>query len=158
MFQIHDKDGNAVDINILDKEACDLWGTEIDNKHKGKYASPSDIPEVKAQYFAPEYKGRYSGELSYWIERQNWFDWIGWKIAQGNTSWEALKEEVLEPYRKHGEEMMEYIKTEPRIWGFIELIALWESKGYIPVSMDGDYNILSKNGIRTATLEETTNI
>lgn len=146
-FQIHDASGQAISINNLDKEACELWGTEV---HKKDYASPSDIPEIKARYFTEhnpeEHRKPLLDECKFWMERQNWFDWIGWKIAQGNTSWEGLREEILTPYRKHGEGMMEYIKTDPRIWGFIDLINLWEHKGYTPVQLNSDYHIISKNG------------
>lgn len=36
-FEIHDKDGNAIILNELDRQACDLWGTQIDNSRKGQW-------------------------------------------------------------------------------------------------------------------------
>lgn len=156
MFQIHDKDGKAININTLDQEACDLWDTQVDNKPKGSYASPYDKPEVKEKYMRGDHKfNGIGGEVAFWAQRENWFDTIGWKIAQGKTSWKGLRDEFLEIYRKYNIPE-EDLKKDARIWGFVELIDLWESKGYIPVSMDGDYNILSKNGIRTALPEDAT--
>jgi len=153
-FQIHDKDGKAIVINDLDHEACDLWGTKIDNEPRGSYASPYDKPGVYDAYMRGEYK--YSGivgEVAFYASRANWFDYIGWKIAQGNTTWKGLKDALLEVYRKY-EIPDEEVKKDPRIWGFIELIDHWESKGYVPVCLSGDDRILSKGGVKTQTEEE----
>lgn len=155
MFQILDKDGKAIDINALDQEACILWGTKLDKK---SYASPYDKSGVYDKYMSGEYTYgsiKVGGETSFYAARENWFDQIGWRIAQGNTAWTGLKDDLLEVYKKY-DIPEEDIKADPRVWGFIELIDLWESKGYVAVSMDGDYNILSKNGIGTATPEEPT--
>lgn len=151
-FQIHDSNGKAIAINVLDEEACKLWGTEV---HKKNYASPYDKPEIKNIYFQDVQGQRMLNEFTFWSQRQDWFNSIAWKIAQGNTTWKGLRDDTLSIYLQNDIPMDE-IKAEPKVWGFIELIDMWESKGYIPVSMDGDYNILSKNGIHTATAEETT--
>lgn len=151
-FQIHDSNGKAIAINDLDAEACTLWGTQIDKK---SYASPYDKPEIKNIYFQDVQGQRMLNEFTFWSQRQDWFNSMAWKIAQGNTTWKGLREAHLAIYVQH-EIAIEELQIDARVWGFIELIEMWESKGYIPVSMDGDYNILSKNGIHTATAEETT--
>lgn len=156
MFEIHTREGKAVPINDLDKEACNLWGTPLDKK---SYASPYDEPEVHDKYMSGEYtygKSRMTGKVALYASRENWFDKIGWKIAYHTmTSWQELRDDVLAVYRKHNIPD-EDLKDDPRVWGWIQLIDLWESQGYVAVSLDGDYNVLAKGGIRTATQEETT--
>lgn len=150
-FEIHDKDGNAIILNELDRQACDLWGTQIDNSRKGQWASPYDA--VKDKYLSGEYtygERKMKGEVAFWASRQNWFDRIGWQIASGKTTWEELREDILSIYLEHCIPIEE-IQQDIRIWGFVQLIELWKSKGYVPVSLDGDYNLLSKGGVVTET-------
>lgn len=130
-FEIHNAQGHAILIEQLDKEACELWSTEV---HPKNYASPSDIPSVKAMYFIEkEGREKYLNEVKFWTERQNWFDWIGWKIHSGINTWEDLRKDIITPYEEKG--LLEAAKELPTIWGFIDLINLWESKGYTPVQV-----------------------
>lgn len=121
-FEIHDKEGKAMLIADLDAEACALWGKEV---HPKEYAYPQHKPEKFASY---------KEEFEFYTGKENWFDKIGWRIANHNLDWEELKAVILWPFLKH-EIPLEEIKSYPAIWGFIELIDLWESKGYTPVSI-----------------------
>lgn len=76
-FRIVDKEGNIVPINQLDTEAAEFWGRKV---HPTRYSSPK--PEGYDQMSELE---QLQHDLS-----ANWFDMIGWNIAnQGNhtTGW-----------------------------------------------------------------------
>lgn len=143
MFEIHDKNGNAVTLGDLDAQACFIWGKDVDPKH---YAYPQHKPEKFASY---------KESFQFAVASENWFDKIGWMIAKGETNWSKLKGAILKIYLDNDIPIEELTKY-PEIWGFILLINNWELKGYKAVSLDGDYNVLAKGGIRTATEAETT--
>ena len=115
-FQILDSNNSPISINLLDKEAAELWGMAVDAKY---YASPSDSDFV-----------------------ENWFDTIGSEIHnpeawnQSSNKWDCVKiglytisfkfgallpeEEFLKKYRS----MVKYYKP------FFDLIDHWAAKGY----------------------------
>ena len=65
-FEIHTKEGEAIPINMLDKEAAAFWGKEV---HPKNYANPVKIdPDMKSI-------DRIRAEMS-----SNWFDTIGYQI------------------------------------------------------------------------------
>ncbi len=116
-FQILDKNNNPIAINELDKEACELWNKAVDTK---QYA----YPEVKPEKFES-----YKDSFNFYCGLTNWFDKIGWKIAQGRESWNTIKEEILEPFKEFSkDEIDNYLP----VAGYINLINHWESKGYTP--------------------------
>lgn len=160
-FQIHDADGKAIPINLLDAEAAAFWGKEV---HKKDYANPSE----------PRKEGE--SELDY-LRRSmtsNWFDVIGWCIgSQKNytSGWRNVVHNMIADslgdafVSGKGDEPipMEYIHTcvelresgqqvkawhltdklETSVYGtmlfykpFIELINHWQSKGYKPVKIN----------------------
>lgn len=129
-FQIHTDAGIPVSIEHLDEMACELWGVPI---HPKNYASPMIKPE-----------GATHSELArFYASQENWFDKIGWRIAQGNTTWQGLKDEILEPFTREG--LLDEAMAHPGIGGFIRLIDLWQSKGYLPVQLT-DNEIISMDG------------
>lgn len=68
-FQILDKEGKPIPIKDLDKQACDFWQQEV---HTKWYAHPQKRREDE-------------DEFSYISRQGNWFDIVGWNIAnQGN--------------------------------------------------------------------------
>lgn len=139
-FQILDKDGNAIPINTLDKEAADFWNKELDPKY---YADPS------------------KKDTDRWLGA-NWFDTIGWYIAnQGNytTGWaNVVSSLVAEPlgqclFKKQEDNTVKVAKfvdckdgelhlescVEKSLFlslcffqPFIDLINHWAGKGYTP--------------------------
>lgn len=133
MFQIHTAEGSALNMGFLDQMAAGLWGKEV---HPEDYAYPKHMPE-KFESSAEE--------MEFFAYNENWYDKIGYRISQGNTTWAGLKEEILKPFRDN-DISDEELEAYPGIWGFVKLIDLWESKGYIPASLAGDYTLLSKGG------------
>lgn len=154
-FQILDKEGVALTISQLDEEAAKFWGKEV---HSKNYANP--FPEVIPKddsiksHIEAEMHNAHNNSL-------NWFDIIGWNVAnQGNytTGWnnvidtmvtESLGRSILNDQC----ELPEFIQTgnewhlpeqvEIRVYTilkyfkpFVDLIKHWESKGYVPVSIE----------------------
>lgn len=119
-FQIKNKDGEGVLLNTLDKEAAELWGKEVDDDG---YAFPGDN-----------------------VIGLSWFDFIGWKISHPGDwtkGWDNVKNDLWisalsgTMYNKSRAEVAEkalnafdYLKP------YIDLIDLWESKGYTPHKVD----------------------
>lgn len=77
-FQIRTKEGEALSISELDKEAAAFWGKEV---HHKRYADPGEEPDPS--------------DIRACMNRaNNWFDAIGWYIAESkeiaypeNMSW-----------------------------------------------------------------------
>jgi len=70
-FQILDKENNPVQLNELDKIAAEFWGKEVQKK---SYASPYKKRKDESNF-----------EFSFRESAGNWFDVLGWAIAnQGN--------------------------------------------------------------------------
>lgn len=158
-FQIKNKEGKAIAINELDKEAAEFWGKEV---HKKNYANPvkdtDDMSEIE----------RIRAEMS-----SNWFDIIGWCIhSQGNacSGWPNVVATMIaehigmkfidtsEGYQDRPIVLPQFVpskylnaegeerpavhlpdKLEQGIYGlymfyepFIDLINHWQAKGYTP--------------------------
>ena len=59
-FQIKTKEGDSLELRLLDQEAANFWGVEVDPKY---YASPVK-KLVKPESFANEEEKRNGGERS----------------------------------------------------------------------------------------------
>lgn len=139
-FQILDKEGNAIPLSQLDKEAAEFWNKKY---HKKWYANPS--PEG----------------TSVFEEVGNWYDIIGWAIANKRgsvSSWYNVvvyliaiplglrfinkNEDFIEliKFEKSGEKSLSLPEeVEINIYccleyyrPYIELIKHWMLKGYKP--------------------------
>lgn len=121
-FQIRQSLDSPVPISIseLDKEAAELWGKAV---HPKDYA----YPDLK-----PEKFDSIKEELNFYFGITNWFDMIGWHIHSGLNSWDAIRDKILEYF---GNVPEEELKAYRPIWGYVELVNLWQSKGYIPVTL-----------------------
>jgi hypothetical protein len=89
-FQIKDKEGNPISINVLDEEAAEFWGRPVDPKH---YVSPikefTNPDNLEGDALA---KAEFKHELDE-LRKTNWFDKIGWAIhTQDNyySGWRNL--------------------------------------------------------------------
>lgn len=122
-FQIKDKEGDAIAINILDKEVCEFWGIDVHKKH----------------YAVPVKRG------------SNWFDAIGHMIHSPLTvapyygGWKEVKKNLI---LMHLESSMlkddgtiqegDWVKgmfehtVNDHMKPFLTLIDHWEGKGYTP--------------------------
>lgn len=126
-FQVLDEKGNPVTLESLDKDACDLWDCPYHSKY---YASP---------------------DLAY----ENWFDCIGWAIAnpKNNTEVKDWLDVISKLLNIFDAENLIVINTEENILvlrptseeeprrvngvikylsPYIDLINVWKYKGYIP--------------------------
>lgn len=114
-FMIKDKDGNAIVINELDREACEFWNKTLDSRD---YATPK-------------------GSMS------NWFDVIGYRIhSPGNYTkgWNNVKNDLLVGCMAGKYEYLyDADAFEQRLLGirlylapYYKLIDHWEAKGYTP--------------------------
>lgn len=115
-FQILDNQGNAIDINQLDKEVCELMGVE---QHKKWYCT----------------LGKREDHPSRWeflLRTSNWYDTIGWMIAEGKSF-----EDILAYY---ADVMKDFIGKEDETGNILTLETIypyhtlvlntWISKGY----------------------------
>ena len=158
-FQILNKDGKALTMAELDKEAAEFWGKEAHPKH---YANP--FPDKVASEDAPlsekiriEHENARNNGL-------NWFDIIGWNIAnQGNytTGWrnvvhtmvvENLGECLVNLNKDAPIELAEFVGDKELHLGdsweiklfcalnyykpFVNLINHWAAKGYTPIKIE----------------------
>ena len=155
-FEILNKDGKALTMAELDKEAAEFWGKEVHPKH---YANP--FPDKKISKDAS-----YSEAIR--IEHENarnnfsnWFDIIGWNIAnQGNytSGWQNVvhsmvtenlgeclvrlnKDKPIELAKFVGEHLESSIEIElyhtlNYYRPFVDLINHWAAKGYTPVKIE----------------------
>ena len=158
-FQILDKDANALTMAELDTEAAEFWGKEV---HPTLYANT--FPDKKISKDTP-----YSEAVR--IERENamnnvsnWFDVIGWNIANQGTytyGWHNVVHTMVT--EKLGECLVSLRENEPikiaefvgdteihleSSWEealystlnyykpFIDLINHWMAKGYMPVKVE----------------------
>jgi hypothetical protein len=128
-FQISNKEGEALKLNVLDQEAATLWGVELRER---SYASP----------YKPD--GTFKTESL--ITSTNWFDNIGYIIHKLKTSdWEAVRADYLEVYLdglKKYEGKPDYEQAKEAFLGghvkaMCDLIDLWKSKGYQPEYVNG---------------------
>ena len=92
-FQILNKDGKALTMAELDKDAAEFWGKEVHPKH---YANPfpDKVADERAS-FAERMKIENENALN---NVSNWFDIIGWSVAnQGNytTGWQNVVHTML---------------------------------------------------------------
>jgi hypothetical protein len=141
MFQILDASGEAVTVRELDEQAARLWGKPV---HDRQYANPS-AP------FAPE-DGLEGVELARarWRhvqqEYQNWFDCIGFAIANNDVKfygeWETVKVMIWrvqadalilgEASEVQESALGSYFYLEP----YMKLIDHWKSLGYKPKKIE----------------------
>ena len=84
-FQILDANSNPIPMNIIDKEICAIWNKDVDPR---SYANPAVQREgEKYTHFVLRSMGT------------NWFDVIGWSIAnQSNytSGWHNVALKILE--------------------------------------------------------------
>ena len=158
-FQILDKDANALTMGELDKEAAEFWGKEVHPKH---YANP--FPEKRASEDASlseKMRIKYENAMN---NSSNWFDVIGWNIANQGTytyGWHNVVYTMVT--EKLGECLVSLRENEPikiaefvgdteihleSSWEealystlnyykpFIDLINHWMAKGYMPVKVE----------------------
>lgn len=158
-FQILNKDGKALTIAKLDKEAAEFWGKEVHPKH---YANPfPDKVADEGASFAERMKIERENALN---NSSNWFDIIGWNIAnQGNytSGWqnvvhtmvaESLGECLVNLNKDKPIKLAEFVgdkelhledSWEIKLFHtlnyykpFVDLINHWMAKGYIPVKVE----------------------
>ena len=158
-FKILDKNGKALTMGELDKEAAEFWGKEVHPKH---YANPfpnkvaSENATISEKIKIEHENARNNGS--------NWFDIIGWNIAnQGNctTGWQnvvhtmvvqSLGDCLVSLRRDKPIELAEFVgdteihlgnSWEEELYStlsyykpFVDLINHWMAKGYIPVKVE----------------------
>lgn len=120
-FQILDKEGNAIPIGTLDREVCKIIGVDVDPKHYCKLGRRDDYPEG------------FKGEFDYQSNTYNWYDTIGWMIADANLT----LQDILQYY---ADNMKDYIGKQDENGNTITLETIypyhtkvlntWISKGY----------------------------
>lgn len=158
-FQILDKDAKALTMAELDKEAAEFWGKEVHPKH---YANP--FPDKKASKDA-SYSEKVNIEReNAWNNNFNWFDIIGWNIANQGTytyGWQNVvhtmvtqtlggclvrlnKDEPIKLAEFVGDNEIHLESSwEEKLYSiinyykpFIDLINHWMAKGYMPVKVE----------------------
>lgn len=158
-FEILDKNAKALTMAELDKEAAEFWGKEVHPKH---YANP--FPEEKVSEDAPlseKMRIKYENARN---NACNWFDVIGWNIANQGTytyGWhnvvhtmvtENLGECLVSLRENEPIKIAEFVgdtevhlesSWEEKLYSiinyykpFIDLINHWMAKGYMPVKVE----------------------
>lgn len=122
-FEIHDKDGKAININDLDREVCEIVGNEYDNKHYCLLGRRED----------------HDSDFHFFSRTYNWFDTIGWMIASEGKTFEQIIEYYTEPMKEFLGQVAEdgTIVTIDYIYPYhMKLLRTWIAKGYQPKSVD----------------------
>lgn len=152
-FSILDKDGKAIAMGILDRDACKLWEKDV---HEKRYAypykrrpTPNNMSLKEAIKFEAEEDMRETMSTS-------WYDMIGFSIHQlsGEITWLdvihkmmgdmlvdaviSLKtvvslEDKLYSFNEEENCMREIRLVQHYIQPYINLINLWIAKGYKPL-------------------------
>lgn len=158
-FKILDKNGKALTMGKLDKEAAEFWGKEVHPKH---YTNP--FPDKVASEDAPLSEKIRIESKNALNNASNWFDVIGWNIAnQGKYtfSWrnvahtmlaENLGECLINLYEDEQIKIAEFVgdkelhladNWEIKLFHtlnyykpFVDLINHWSAKGYVPVKIE----------------------
>ena len=158
-FKILDKNGKALTMGELDKEAAEFWGKEVHPKH---YANP--FPDKIADERASFAERMKIERENAWNNNFNWFDIIGWNIAnQGNYTYGWQNVVYTMVTQSLGECLVRLNKDEPinlaafvgdteihlessweeKLYSiinyykpFIDLINHWMAKGYMPVKVE----------------------
>ena len=158
-FKILDKNGKALTMGELDKEAAEFWGKEVHPKH---YANP--FPDKATDEGASLSKKIRIESENALNNASNWFDVIGWNIAnQGKYtfSWrnvahtmlaENLGECLINLYEDEQIKIAEFVggrelhladSWEIKLFHalnyykpFVDLINHWMAKGYTPVKVE----------------------
>jgi hypothetical protein len=120
-FQILDKDGNAIPINQLDREVCELQGKEYDPKWYCGFADPSKYEDLNCIDYI--YK-----EMS-----SNWHDTLGRLISNEGFSFEGMieyYEGVMKDYVGKKDENGVVLTIDMIYPRRIPLIRHWIEKGY----------------------------
>lgn len=157
-FKVLKADGQAITINDLDREACELWGKEFDDE---EYATPFKYepfsnPDNLEGIELTRAKFRHESNKP----MLNWFDMIGAKIAfsgRSSISWEDIKQEIISGvctsyfFNKERQLVLTigegdnikltddlsfrlacYIEF---VRPFINLVDNWKAKGYQPIKL-----------------------
>lgn len=146
-FSILDKDGKAVTMGILDKDACKLWEKGV---HEKRYAcpykrrpAPDDMSLEEAIKFKAKEDMRETMSTS-------WYDMIGFSIHQlsGEITWldvihkmmgDMLVDTVISlkdklySFNEEEDYTREIYLIQHYIQPYIDLINLWTVKGYKPL-------------------------
>ena len=158
-FQILDKDAKALTMAELDKEAAEFWGKEVHPKH---YANP--FPDKIADERASFAERMKIERENAWNNNFNWFDIIGWNIANQGTytyGWQNVvytmvtqslgeclvclnKDEPIKLAEFVGDTEIHLESSwEEKLYSiinyykpFIDLINHWMAKGYMPVKVE----------------------
>ena len=125
-FKILDNKGNAISINKLDKEVCEMMGAEVDNKHYCRLGKREEFDES------------IKGELDYLFHSPNWYDTIGWLIASEGLSFEGIID-YLKKDMKHflgtKDEDGSIITIEDIYPHYMQVLNTWIEKGYKAVQI-----------------------
>ena len=158
-FEILNKEGKAITMAELDKEAAEFWGKEVHPKH---YANP--FPDKIADERASFAERMKIERENAWNNNFNWFDIIGWNIANQGTytyGWQNVvytmvtqslgeclvclnKDEPIKLAEFVGDTEIHLESSwEEKLYSiinyykpFIDLINHWMAKGYMPVKVE----------------------
>ena len=149
-FSILDKDGKAVTMGILDKDACELWEKDV---HEKRYACPykrRPAPDNMSLEEAIQFEAQ---ESMHEAISTSWYDMIGFSIHQlsGKITWldvihkmmgDMLTDAVIllkDKQYSFNEKEDCIIKVDViryYVQPYINLINLWIAKGYKPLPVE----------------------
>jgi len=126
-FQILSPDNEPIPINVLDREVCVTLGIEVDNKQYCRLGKREDYP-----------KG-IKGEWNYLSNCPNWYDTIGWMIADGKSLQGIIDyyTDIMKEYIGQKNEDGTIITIESIYPYHIKLLESWISKGYVAKQITG---------------------
>ena len=158
-FKILNKEGKALTMGELDKDAAEFWGKQVDNKY---YANPFPDEAIPQDATLSE-KMRIQSKNAL-NNRHNWFDVIGFNIAyQGDYTYgwqnvvhtmvaERLGECLVSLHKDEPIKLAEFVgDTEIHLEEsfetglfhtlnyykpFVDLINHWMAKGYTPIKVE----------------------
>ena len=127
-FQILDREGTPIKLEELDSQVCNLQGKTRDPKYYCGFADPKEYPDGK--------------ENARWIADEmtsNWYDTIGWLIAERQKSLPEIIDhyaEVMSDFIGKTDESGKKITLEDCYPYRITLLKDWINKGYVAKSLE----------------------
>lgn len=145
-FQILNKEGQAIGINVLDAEAAELWGKKVEPQWYADPEPPRRPDESSAQYYRRCGRGNWYDIIGYNIHEPK-SDWTtGWNnikaslwVVQATSMYEHLYDDKTYKDEESDKEYTQLdiviMATKQYLKPYFDLIDHWEAKGYRPVQI-----------------------
>lgn len=139
-LKVLDKDGNALGINRVDREICELFGNEVDAKWYSVMVNKKEYIEKYIEEKKIEDPTREKFSTGYAVATlPNWFDTIGYMCSNGGKTLDDVVEyykETMKDYLGKPLDTGEIITLEMIYPGHLKVINYFKEQGYTLIGVD----------------------